>query len=881
MRRLIPDPGRPRARVVAARLALVLAARVLAALAVLLLGACARTPPPASCGGRPAAAAATVVADAAVLTGEVRADGVPVPNATVTLRLFTAVTGASAAQADMVWSVSHATDGAGRFRFGATDLPADDLGNVRGYAASLTATANCYQADSADLLVRRTAAPTAAPVPGAGVPAPAVLAATPQHVLLSLTRLDRGLYVFLLLPGLAGLSLSLLSLAMTRFRWPVVGKTVYRYGEYHPALYALSTGGLWIFAVLRIVQAYVATGQEVVPIGPAGLTIPSSLVVATFLGSLTYVAYTVYVRGSAFFGPDFDGPRRELLLVVGGRVLVAPYVAAIAFGILAPTFPQLATSPFVLFFGFFTGLWIKPVLEALNGIGKRLLSEASQERVAENLLSPERRARVPVTARLLVQAGERVGLSTDRGDLSLTVDRSRLALRLRDAATAAQVATELGLTPVTMELADGFLVFTTGVSDVPGYLRLTAAAAAHPAVVRVGTVFGDGGSQYAFATDRVTLQMKTAAPALPPAVDEVLAAQRGTAARVQGAEYLVRLAPEVDPFVASAALNAVPDVALAEPDLKHAGSTSGTFAVVAVTGCTGDLGLAFQQIRVDAAWQRAGATNAGLVRVAVLDNGVDVAHADIEGAFLAKFDAFAGEGKPFPLAHDRHGSGCAGLAVAAPAQKGMKGVGFGAKLLAARVGLASVPGAEPLMAASDIRFGLQWARAQGADVISMSISLKSGSVALDNEIASAAREGRGGRGCILVAAAGNDGGPVAYPARLDAVLAVAATDIDRTLKRGPDWSSNFGPEIDIAAPGTPSFTTALRGTYQCLNGTSAATAMVAGAAALVLRMNPALTAKEVRDLLIASSQLLPAGSAKPGATIKLLDVEAAVRAASH
>jgi subtilisin family serine protease len=272
--------------------------------------------------------------------------------------------------------------------------------------------------------------------------------------------------------------------------------------------------------------------------------------------------------------------------------------------------------------------------------------------------------------------------------------------------------------------------------------------------------------------------------------------------------------------------------------------------------------------------------NLGLIRVAVLDDGVDLDHVDLRDTVVARFDAFESQGRTFPLPHDRHGTGCAGLAVADPLTDGMKGVGFGAKLLAARISFTAGAGGSPLMSNSTIRRGIEWAVEQHADVLCMSWST-SPSVAVTLAIRSAVRSGRGGRGCVIVAAAGNDGGSVAFPATLDEVIAVAAVDENLRLRRGSDWSSNFGPEVDITAPGTLSFTTAPNLAYQCLDGTSAAAAIVAGAAALILRVNPGLQAKEVRDLLIATSDVEPAGPGAPGSTIKLLDLEEAIAKASE
>jgi subtilisin family serine protease len=128
--------------------------------------------------------------------------------------------------------------------------------------------------------------------------------------------------------------------------------------------------------------------------------------------------------------------------------------------------------------------------------------------------------------------------------------------------------------------------------------------------------------------------------------------------------------------------------------------------------------------------------------------------------------------------------------------------------------------------------------------------------------------GRNGRGCVVVVAAGNDSGPVAFPANLPNVLAISASnEFDQPkTKISADgetwWGSNFGPEVDLAAPGVHNFTTDIVGAGGSnpggtlnpdyignFNGTSSSTPIVAGIAGLVLTVNPKLTELQVRRLL--------------------------------
>ncbi|MCK9912207.1 S8 family serine peptidase, partial [Microbacteriaceae bacterium K1510] len=97
---------------------------------------------------------------------------------------------------------------------------------------------------------------------------------------------------------------------------------------------------------------------------------------------------------------------------------------------------------------------------------------------------------------------------------------------------------------------------------------------------------------------------------------------------------------------------------------------------------------------------------------------------------------------------------------------------------------------------------------------------------------------------ILVAATGNEADRVAYPAAYPTVIAVGAVN-----SNNDPYYSNFGPELNIMAPGKSIYATRLHGTYGTMSGTSMAAPQVAGAAALILAKNPKMTPLEVRQLL--------------------------------
>jgi subtilisin family serine protease len=105
--------------------------------------------------------------------------------------------------------------------------------------------------------------------------------------------------------------------------------------------------------------------------------------------------------------------------------------------------------------------------------------------------------------------------------------------------------------------------------------------------------------------------------------------------------------------------------------------------------------------------------------------------------------------------------------------------------------------------------------------------------------------------CVLIASAGNDGKTgKRYPAGYEHVIAVGATN--QFNNRAP--FSSFGSRISMVAPGTGIMTTARRGGYRSFQGTSASAPIVAGSAALLLSVNPALNNDDITGMLLSSAK---------------------------
>jgi len=111
-------------------------------------------------------------------------------------------------------------------------------------------------------------------------------------------------------------------------------------------------------------------------------------------------------------------------------------------------------------------------------------------------------------------------------------------------------------------------------------------------------------------------------------------------------------------------------------------------------------------------------------------------------------------------------------------------------------------------------------------------------------------------GLVVVAAAGNAGveADTLSPVGLDTVIGVAASDAyDRVISWGSGLSSNWGPEVDLTAPGVDVPIINLNGGYTTGSGTSIAAAIVSGVVAQYIKNNNSLTAQQIQNLVIDSA----------------------------
>ena len=205
------------------------------------------------------------------------------------------------------------------------------------------------------------------------------------------------------------------------------------------------------------------------------------------------------------------------------------------------------------------------------------------------------------------------------------------------------------------------------------------------------------------------------------------------------------------------------------------------------------------------------------IKIAILDTGIDYTHPDLANNVKGGV-SFVDYTTDYIDDHG-HGTHCAGIAVAIDNEIGVIGVAPKAHLYAVKV--LESNGAGHM---SDLTAGVEWSIDNGMKVISMGLCTLSDSTTL-HDACDLAYSG----GIVVVASSCNDNSFVRFPARYSSVIAVGATD-----NNDERWSmSNFGPELELMAPGVDIYSIELGGGYTSSTGTSMAAPHVSGTAALV------------------------------------------------
>lgn len=322
--------------------------------------------------------------------------------------------------------------------------------------------------------------------------------------------------------------------------------------------------------------------------------------------------------------------------------------------------------------------------------------------------------------------------------------------------------------------------------------------------------------------------------------------------------YVVRIEDGVSVEDTLSALKVNPDVLYAGPDYKlrlcatpndqlfsYQYALSNPGGVLLIPGSP--TGKPQADIKATGAWDYAkGDPN---VLIAVLDTGIDYTHPELVNQVIDHGKDFVNDDDE---AYDDvwHGTHVAGIIAAQTNNSaGIAGVAWNCRLLAGKI-----IGAEGEGDYSDLIEALIWAAdytngAAKVGVINMSIGGTEPDEFLEEALQYAYN-----KGIVLVAAAGNDGSQgVYYPAAYDNYcLAVGATDYNDQIA---DFS-NYGPEMDVAAPGVGIISTypvALTDPgylpYAFADGTSMAAPHVAGLAALIKSVKPWLYPGDIMKII--------------------------------
>jgi hypothetical protein len=302
-----------------------------------------------------------------------------------------------------------------------------------------------------------------------------------------------------------------------------------------------------------------------------------------------------------------------------------------------------------------------------------------------------------------------------------------------------------------------------------------------------------------------------------------------------------------------------------DPSLKNVELDRRVKSTMAVTDPYAGSEWHLAKIGATTAWDT---TQGAGVTIAILDSGVDGSHPDLVPNLVPGYNVHGSNTDTSDVCG--HGTAVAGSAAARTNNAiGVAGVAGQAKIMPIRVAYLDAASGGCYAYTSTIASGITYAADHGARIANVSYGPLAGSATIQ----SAAQYMKSKGGLVFVSAGNNGVDENIVPS--STLIAVSATDSNDAKA---NWSS-YGSFVALAAPGAGIWTTTKGGIYQGWNGTSFASPVAAGVAALMMAAAPSLDGAQIEEALFASAVPLGAAGRDPLFGYGRVDAAAGVKAA--